>query len=56
MTEDSKPLTAFTVGPLGFYECVWMPFGLNQCSGHIPMFNGNLFGGNASEMVYYLPR
>ena len=22
MTEASKPLTAFTVGPLGFYECV----------------------------------
>ena len=56
MTEDSKPLTAFTVGPLGFYECVWMPFSLTQCSSHIPMFNGNLFGGNASEMVYYLPR
>ena len=30
MTEDSKPLTAFTVGPLGFYKCVWMPFGLTN--------------------------
>ena len=30
MTEDSKPLTAITVGPLGFYECVWMPFGLTN--------------------------
>ena len=30
MTEDSKPLTAFTVGPLGFYECVQMPFGLTN--------------------------
>ena len=30
MTEDSKPLTAFTVGPLGFYEGVWMPFGLTN--------------------------
>ena len=28
LTEASRPLTAFTVGPLGFYECVWMPFGL----------------------------
>ena len=28
MTEASKPLTAFLVGPLGFYECVRMPFGL----------------------------
>ena len=30
MTEASKPLTAFTVGPLGFYECVQMPFGLTN--------------------------
>ena len=30
MTEDSKPLTAFTVGPLGFYKCVWMSFGLTN--------------------------
>ena len=30
MTEASKPLTAFTVEPLGFYECVWMPFGLTN--------------------------
>ena len=30
MAEDSKPLTAFTVGPLGFYECVQMPFGLTN--------------------------
>ena len=30
MTKDSKPLTAFTVGPLGFYECVRMPFGLTN--------------------------
>ena len=30
MTEASKPLTAFTVGPLGFIECAWMPFGLTN--------------------------
>ena len=28
MDEDSIQLTAFTVGPLGFYECIRMPFGL----------------------------
>ena len=28
MDEASKPLTAFTVGPLGFYECDHMLFGL----------------------------
>ena len=30
MEEGSKPLTAFTVGPLGFYECKRMPFGLTN--------------------------
>ena len=28
MDEESKPYTAFTVGPLGFFECERMPFGL----------------------------
>ena len=30
LTEASTPLTAFTMGPLGFYECVQMPFGLTN--------------------------
>ena len=30
MDEASKPLTAFTVSPLGFYECERMPFGLTN--------------------------
>ena len=30
MEEDSKVLTAFTVRPLGFYECERMPFGLTN--------------------------
>ena len=30
LDEDSIPLTAFTVGPLGFYECLRMPFGLTN--------------------------
>ena len=30
LDENSIPLTAFTVGPLGFYECVRMPFGLTN--------------------------
>ena len=30
MDEESKPLTAFTVGPLGFYECKRMPFGVTN--------------------------
>ena len=30
MEESSKTLTAFTFGPLGFYECERMPFGLTN--------------------------
>ena len=30
MDPKSIPLTAFTVGPLGFYECVKMSFGLTN--------------------------
>ena len=30
MEEDSKALTAFTVGPLGFYKCKQMHFGLTN--------------------------
>ena len=30
MDEDSKPFTAFSVGPLGFYECKQMPFSLTN--------------------------
>ena len=30
LDEESIPLTAFTVGPLRFYECVRMPFGLTN--------------------------
>ena len=30
MEEDCKALTAFTVGPLGFYECERMPFELTN--------------------------
>ena len=30
LDEDSKALTAFTVGPLAFYQCEHMPFGLTN--------------------------
>ena len=30
LDEDSIPLTAFTVGPFSFYECLRMPFGLTN--------------------------
>ena len=30
MDEESEPLTAFTMGPLGFYKCKRMPFSLTN--------------------------
>ena len=30
LDKESKTLTAFTVGPLGFYQCEHMPFGLTN--------------------------
>ena len=33
MDEKSKPLTTFTMGPLGFYGCDRMPFGLTNATG-----------------------
>ena len=30
LREASRPLTAFITEPLGFYECVWMPFSLTN--------------------------
>ena len=30
LSEEGTPLTTFTVGPLGFYECVHIPFGLTN--------------------------
>ena len=30
LEEDAKPLTTFTMGPLGFWECECMPFGLTN--------------------------
>ena len=30
MDEEGKPLTAFTIGPLGFYKCDRMLFGLTN--------------------------
>ena len=33
LEEDAKPLTAFTMGPLGFWECEHMLFGLTNAPG-----------------------
>ena len=42
MDEESKPLTAFTVGLLGFYECERMPFRLTNAPATFQRLMGDL--------------
>ena len=42
LDEESKALAAFTVGPLGFYQCEHMPFGLTNAPATFP-FSISLF-------------
>ena len=44
MDEESKPLTTFTVGPLGFYECKRMPFGLTNAPATFQHLMENILG------------
>ena len=55
MEEDCKALTAFTIRPLGFYECDRMPFSLTNAPAHVPMINAKLFRQSTFTELYYLP-
>ena len=55
MEEESKPLTAFTVGPLGFYECERMPFGLTNAPATFQHLMENCLGElHLSWYIIYL--
>ena len=54
MDEESKPLTAFTVGSLGFYECKRMPFGLTNAPVTFQRLMETCLGGPQSPLVYHL--
>ena len=44
MAEKNKAITAFTLGPLGFYECTGMPFGLTNALGTFQHLMENCLG------------
>ena len=55
MEEESKPLTAFTVGPLGFYKCERMPFGLTNAPATFQCLMENCLGElHLSWCIIYL--
>ena len=55
MKEESKPLTAFMVGPLGFYECECMPFGLTNAPATFQHLMENCLGElHLSWYIIYL--
>ena len=54
MEEESKPLTAFTVGPLGFFECERMPFGLTNAPASFQRLIESCLGDLHLKLVYHL--
>ena len=54
MDEESKPLTAFTVGLLGFYKCKRMPFGVTNTPATFQRLMETCLGGPQSPLVYHL--
>ena len=55
LTEESKPYTAFTCGPLGFFECDKMPFGAANDPATFQRLMENCLGSlNLTWCVIYL--
>ena len=53
--EADKEKTAFTVGPLGFYECNWVPFGLSNAPATFQRLMENCVGDmNMQSCLIYL--
>ena len=55
MVEECKPYTAFTCGPLGFYECETMPFGATNAPATFLRLMDNCLGElNMNWCIVYL--
>ena len=55
LTEEAKPYTALTCGPLGFYECNIMALWCKQCTSYFSKADGNCLGDlNLRWCVVYL--
>ena len=55
MVEECKPYTAFTCGPLGFYECETMPFGATNAPATFQRLMDNCLGDlNMNWCIVYL--
>ena len=55
LEEEAKPLTTFTMGPLGFWECERMPFGLTNAPATFQRLMESCLGElNLSWCIIYL--
>ena len=54
MEEDSKALTAFNVGPLGFYECERMPFRQTNAPATFQHLMQSCLGNFTSTILYHI--
>ena len=55
MAEECKPYTAFTCGPLGFFECETMPFGATNAPATFQRLMGDCLGDlNMNWCIVYL--
>ena len=52
MEENNKVLSAFTVGPLGFYECKWKPFRLTNAPATFQWLMQSCLGQFTSTVLY----